>query len=72
MPRYTQKQRTSNLQVVGSSYSNVGALPSSLVSLSQDGTLTFETLYSFTGPAGSVILARYPGSYGQLNAAGRR
>lgn len=72
MARFTQPQRTSNLQVVGTSYSNVGALPASLVTLSGDGTLTFETLYSFTGPAGSVILAQYPGSYGQLHRVGSR
>ena len=72
MPRFTQPQRTSNLQVVGTAYSNIGALPASLVTLSSDGTLTYESLYSFTGPAGQVVLARYPGSYGQLHAVGRR
>jgi hypothetical protein len=72
MPRFTQTQRPANLQVVGTSYSTVGALPSSMLSLASDGTLTFETLYSFTGPAGSVTLAQYPGSSGTLHAAGRR
>ena len=69
--RGTQAPQVSNLQVVGTAYNAPSSIPMSMLTIGTDGMLTYEALYSFDGPAGQMILARYPGSYGTLYAAGR-